>query len=224
MSKVKVLIADDHLLIRQGIKSLLQNVPAIKVIGETGNGKDVIHLYAKLKPDVILMDISMPDISGIEASRMIKEKYPKAKILVLTIYKNDDYVLSAVKNGASGVINKDVNKNILVEAILAIAAGKKYFAQELTQLLIENLISKNNDYNRDLLKEKVFLTNRENEILCFIAEGLSTSEIAAKLSLSIRTVETHRTNLMQKLKIKTSSGLARFAFENGLLNQKSFNN
>ena len=223
MSKVKILIADDHLLIRQGIKSLLQNVPAIKVIGESSTGKEVINLYAKLKPDVILMDISMPDISGIEASRLIKEKYPKAKILILTIYKNDDYVLSAVKNGASGVINKDVNKNILIEAILAVASGKKYFAQELTQLLIENIISKNTDYNRESLKEKVFLTHRENEILCFIAEGLSTSEIAGKLNLSIRTVETHRTNIMQKLKIKTSSGLARFAFENGLLNHKRFN-
>ncbi len=223
MPKVKVLIADDHLLIRQGIKSLLQNVSTIKVIGETAYGNDVIQLYAKLKPDVILMDISMPDISGIEASRIIKEKYPKAKILILTIYKNDDYVLSAVKNGASGVINKDVNKNVLIEAILAVANGKKYFAQELTQLLIENLISKNTDYNQDALKEKVFLTKRENEILCFIAEGLSTSEIALKLNLSIRTVETHRTNLMQKLKIKTSSGLARYAFENGLLKQKSFN-
>jgi len=215
MYKIKVLIVDDHLLIRTGIKSLLKDSPLIHVIGEAENGNEAIEKFEKLRPDVVLMDISMPGISGIEATRIIKEKYSLAKILILTMYDSEEYILSSVKNGASGVLHKNVNKKDLIDAINTVAEGKKYFGQELTQLLIENLVSRYDGEISAQQKDKIFLTIREKEILYYIADGMSNMEIADKLKISPRTVDSHKTNIMQKYNIKTTGALARFAFENG---------
>ncbi|MHB1688399.1 MAG: response regulator [Ignavibacteriaceae bacterium] len=215
MNKIKILIVDDHLLIRTGVISLLKDSSSIEVIGEAENGKDAINKFEKLKPNVVLMDISMPDISGIEATKKIKEKHPLANILILTIFENEDYIFNAIKNGASGVLHKNIGKKELVEAIIAVSEGKKYFGQGLTQLLIENLMIKYEEENRNESQDKTFLTKREIQILCFIAEGLSAEDIGEKLKISTRTVETHKTNMMQKLNINSTAALALYAFESG---------
>lgn len=220
MPKVKLLIVDDHLLIRIGVINLLRKNTNISIVGEAESGHEAISMFEKLKPNVVLMDISMPDISGIEATKRIKAKYPLANILILTIFENEDYVFNAIRNGASGVLHKNIGKKELVEAILTVAEGKKYFGQGLTQLLIENLMNKHEEEINPKLKEKTFLTKREIQILCSIAEGLSAESIGERLNISTRTVETHKTNMMQKLNINTTAALALYAFESGYYPEK----
>ncbi|HUX60503.1 MAG TPA: response regulator transcription factor [Ignavibacteriaceae bacterium] len=220
MPKIKLLIVDDHLLIRIGVINLLKKNSNISIVGEAESGHEAISMFEKLKPNVVLMDISMPDISGIEATKRIKAKYPLANILILTIFENEDYVFNAIRNGASGVLHKNIGKKELVEAILTVAEGKKYFGQGLTQLLIENLMNKHEEEINPRLKEKTFLTQREIQILCSIAEGLSAESIGERLNISTRTVETHKTNMMQKLNINTTAALALYAFESGYYPEK----
>ncbi len=212
MNIIRTFIADDHLLVRSGIKSLLKDVPDIKVIDEAENGSDAIKKVLELKPDVILMDISMPDISGLEATSEIKKQMPSANILILTMHENEEYIYSAMKLGASGILHKNISKEELIMAIKTVASGKRYFGLSISQIVIENLIKKF-DESADT-REKVILTKREKEVLHLIAGGLSNQEIADSLGISSRTVDSHKTNLMQKLNIKSSSALAKFAIQN----------
>ncbi len=216
MRKIKIIIADDHLLVRTGIISLLSDVKDIDTIGEAEDGQMVIEKAKKLKPDVVLMDISMPRVSGIEATRKIKEENPEIKILILTMHDNEEYIFSSLKQGASGILHKDTSKDELVSAIKAVAAGKKYYGRSVSQIIVENLLQKADDGTHLQTQDKVFLTKREKEVLYLIANGLSNQEIAERLKISARTVDTHKTNLMQKLNIKTTAALARYAFENNL--------
>ncbi len=216
MNKIRVLIADDHLLVRTGIKSLLNELPDIEIIGEAEDGTVAIKKADELLPDVILMDISMPTISGILATELIKQKHESINILILTMYENEEYLLSSLKKGASGVIHKNVSKEELIKAIKSVAAGKKYFGNSLTQVLIENLLQKLEESKQLPEKDTIILTKREKQVLGLIANGYSNQEIAEKLQISPRTVDTFKTNLMQKLNIKTTAALARYAFENNL--------
>jgi len=216
MKKIKIVIADDHLLVRTGIISLLKDMPDIEIVGEAEDGQDAVEKAKKLKPDVVLMDISMPGVSGIEATLQIKESNPSIQILILTIYENEEYIFSSLKQGASGVLHKKVSKEELITAIKTLAAGKRYFSHSVSQMMIDSLLDKNDDNNILNSNDKIFLTKREKEVLYLIANGLSNQEIAARLEISARTVDTHKTNLMQKLNIKTTAALARYAFENNL--------
>lgn len=216
MKKVKIIIADDHLLVRTGIISLLKDVPDIETIGEAENGQVVIEKAKKLKPDVVLMDISMPKVSGIEATNQIKETNPAIQILILTMHDNEEYILSSLKQGASGILHKDTSKDELVTAIKTVASGKRYFGRSVSQIIVESLLQKVESSDLSQTQDKVFLTKREKEVLYLIANGLSNQEIAERLGISARTVDTHKTNLMQKLNIKTTAALARYAFENNL--------
>lgn len=216
MNKIRVLIADDHLLVRSGIKSLLNELPDIEIIGEAEDGTIAIKKADELLPDVILMDISMPTISGILATELIKQKHESINILILTMYENEEYMLSSLKKGASGVVHKNVSKEELIKAIKLVAAGKRYFGNSLTQVLIENLLQKLEESKQLSYRETVILTKREKQVLGLIANGYSNQEIAEKLEISPRTVDTFKTNLMQKLNIKTTAALARYAFENNL--------
>ncbi len=216
MKKVKIIIADDHLLVRTGIISLLKDVPDIETIGEAENGQVVIEKAKKLKPDVVLMDISMPKVSGIEATNQIKETNPAIQILILTMHDNEEYILSSLKQGASGILHKDTSKDELVTAIKTVASGKRYFGRSVSQIIVESLLQKVDSSDLSQTQDKVFLTKREKEVLYLIANGLSNQEIAERLGISARTVDTHKTNLMQKLNIKTTAALARYAFENNL--------
>lgn len=216
MGQIKVLVVDDHSLVRTGVISLLQNTPDIDVIGEAENGREAIEKADELKPDVILIDISMPEISGIEATALIKEKNPSIHLLILTMHESEEYFYNAIKKGASGILHKNTSREELILAIRIVAKGDKYFGNSLSKLLFESLLHK---YDEDGNQNKGFLvlTKREREVLHFVGKGYSNQQIADQLSISTRTVDSHKGNLMQKLNIKSASALARYAFENDYL-------
>ncbi len=211
LNKIKVLIVDDHLLVRTGINSLLEDVTEIEVVGDAENGTIAIEKCAQLKPDVVLMDISIPDISGIETTLRIKTNHPEINVLILTMHENEEYIFNSLKNGASGILHKNINKEELVAAIKTVAKGKKYIGNSILQLMIDVFLQKMDDENNLSPMEKVILTKREKQILQYVAEGLSNQEIAEKLEISTRTVDSHKTNLMQKLNLKSSAALTKYA-------------
>lgn len=212
MDTIRTFIVDDHLLVREGIKSLLKDEKEIEIIDEAENGTDAVKKSLELKPDVILMDISMPDISGLEATSVIKRDLPSVNILILTMHENEEYIYSALKLGASGILHKNISKEELIMAIKTVAGGKRYFGLSISQIVIENLIKKFDENNST--KEEIILTKREKEVLHLIASGFSNLEIADSLTISSRTVDSHKTNLMKKLNLKSSASLTKFAIEN----------
>lgn len=216
MDKIRVLVVDDHLLVRTGIKSLLNDLPDIEIVGEAEDGSSAIAKVKELIPDVVLMDISMPDISGIRATELIKQNNEAVNILILTMHENEEYMLTSLKKGASGVVHKNISKEELIKAIKTVASGKRYFGNSLTQVLIENLLQKVEENKILGERDNIILTKRERQVLGLIANGYSNQEIADKLEISTRTVDTFKTNIMQKLNIKNTAALARYAFENNL--------
>jgi two-component system response regulator NreC len=215
MEKIRVFIVDDHFLVRTGIISLLRDVSEIEIVGEAENGKSAIEQCKKIIPEVVLMDISMPDISGIEATKYIKAENPSINILVLTMYESEEYFYNSLKQGASGILNKNVSKDELITAIKSVSIGKRYIGNSISELMIDTLMQK---FEEDFLskqQEEVILTKREKDILYYIANGFSNQDIAEKLKLSVRTVETHKSNLLQKLNLKSSAALSHYAFEKG---------
>ena len=214
MEKIKILIVDDHPLVRAGIKGLLIDTPEIEVIDEAESGAEAKIKIATQKPDMVLLDISMPDINGLELAEYIKKNVPDLKIIILTMHENEEYYISAMKKGVNGMLYKSISKKELIQAIKTVADNKVYFDEVFSQKIKESFQTKLTLSNPENPKETILLTRREREILKYIASGSSNLEIAKLLNISIRTVETHKTNLMQKLNIKTAHALYRFAFEN----------
>lgn len=214
MTKIKILLADDHNIIIDGIKAMLIKNPEIEIIGEAKNGNEAIELANTLVPDIIIMDISMPNKSGIEATKQIKENNKSIKIIILTQHENKEYVIQLFKVGADGYLLKNSKKTELLEAIKTVYNGEKYIGKHASLSLIAFDDSKNTFEQR----ENVSLTKREIEIIKMIAEDLSNQEIANNLNISTRTVETHRRNLMQKLDIKSAVALVRYAIQHKIIN------
>ncbi len=217
MNKIRLLIADDHNFIIDGIVTLLSNDEKFEVIGISNSGKDVIDKFELLKPDIVIMDISMPEISGIEATRLIIGEHPAAKIIALTQYDDIEYILEFLKAGGLGYILKTANKNELIEAITTVHIGSRYISASVSKILVENLISSN---NREDSEKEIPLTKREVEIIKLISDDLTNNEIAEKLNISFRTVETHRRNLMQKLDVKSTVALIRWALQHKIMTIK----
>lgn len=215
MAKIRVLICDDHTILREGIRLLLNAQPDIEVVGETSDGRDAVAQARALKPDVILMDIAMPLLNGLEATRQIRRDDPNARVLVLTMYESDEYVAQMLEAGATGYVLKKVAGSELVYAIRAVYQGEAFLYPSITKRLVE-------DYLRrvELGQERTsldVLTDREREILQLIAEGHTNKEIADLLSLSIRTVQNHRAHLMQKLGIHDRGDLIKYAIQKGII-------
>lgn len=217
MKKIKILIADDHSIIRSGLRMLFRSNAEFSVIAEAENGEEALEKIALHKPDIVILDISMPKINGIEATRVIRERHPSTKVLILTIYESEEYVNQMVLAGASGYVLKDAGKKELFAAVRAIAAGERFFSPGISKLMIDEFIRQAQSKHHRKPDSKPVLTSRETEILSYIARGLTNSQIAKKLFLSIRTIDTHRNNLMQKLNIHDTAGLVRYAIESGLL-------
>jgi DNA-binding NarL/FixJ family response regulator len=209
---LKILIADDHELFRKGIISLLISEEKIKIIGEANNGSDLVYKYFKLKPDIVITDISMPEVSGIEAVRILFEKDNNIKVIFLSMYGGEDYIYHCLKSGGLGLINKNVPREELLVAIYKVSRGEKYFGKDFSDEKIERLIE---DYEKHLetsdLNGSAELTDKEIEVLLLVANGLTSNEIADKLFISKRTVDTHRTHLMQKLDLKSFPQLMKYA-------------
>jgi DNA-binding NarL/FixJ family response regulator len=211
---VTLVLADDHPIVRKGLKALLEAETDLRVAGEASDGLEAINLVEKIKPDVLLLDIMMPGLSGLEVARQVTQKFPLTRIIIISMHSNEAYVLDALRHGASGYVLKDASMEELVEAIRRVMAGHRYLSPPLSERAIEEYILRSKTSELDPYKT---LTERERQVLHLAAEGNSNSEIAARLSISIRTVETHRTNLLHKLNLRTQTDLVRYAIQKGII-------
>jgi two-component system nitrate/nitrite response regulator NarL len=207
---IRVLLVDDHPLVRDGISSRLQEEPHIEVVGQAGNGREAIAQAHELCPDVVLLDITMPIMDGLEATRRFKAELPEVRVLILSMHDDQEYIVKLMHDGANGYVLKDVSSDELIKAIEAVHQGSTYFSAGASQSLF------NNFHGRPGGHEPV-LTRREETVLRLIADGQCNKEIARSLNISVRTVETHRQNIKGKLDIHTAAGLARYAIEHKLV-------
>ncbi|MFB3788691.1 MAG: response regulator [bacterium] len=212
MNTIRVMIADDHTIVREGIRHVLDQEPGIEVTAEAGNGREAVHRAAELSLDVIFMDISMPELNGIEAARQILKSQPHVKIIILSMHSDKRFVERALKSGVAGYLLKNRAVAEVVTAIQSVMQGKMYLSPGITHIVVE-------DYIRHVPEEGTglqVLTGREREILQLIAEGLSTKEMASSLNLSEKTVEGHRQKIMDKLDLHSIAQLTKYAIREGL--------
>jgi DNA-binding NarL/FixJ family response regulator len=219
---IRVAIADDHKLIINGIRSMLADSDDIVVVGEAADGLDLLRqLEAGLDPNVILMDINMPYKNGIETTLVVTQKHPQIRVLALTMFDDEDYITSMLQNGATGYILKNTGRPELIDAIKRVSLGQPYFSKEVTSVVMSKYMAKKDNAaagaNRNNAAPLVELTNREVEILKLIACEMTNQEIADKLFISPRTVHSHRRNLMQKIGVKNTAGLVRYAIHHSLI-------
>lgn len=211
---MRILLADDHKIVRAGIRALLENIEGVEVIGEVDNGREAIRFAKKHHPKLILMDIAMSELNGLEATRQITKDFPDVHIIILSMYDNEEYVLQALRSGASGYVLKDASVEELKLAIEAVSRGEKYLTPKISKQVIENYLGR---AGVDTASPFEILTSRQREILQLIAEGHSTKSMAKELGISVKTVETHRMHLMDRLGIHDIAGLVRYAVENGFI-------
>lgn len=214
---LKILIADDHRMFRDGVIAILEKENDIEIVGEAGNAQEVFDLLSKNQIDIILMDVSLGNSNGIEITKTLRPKYDDIKIIFISMHSESNYVMSALELGAAGYLLKDAGKMEMLAAIRAVANGGTYYGKKVSQILMEHLQRKNFKTHKE--EEKVTLTRRELEVLKLLASEFSNQEIAEKLFISSRTVDTHRRNLLEKLKLKNNAGLVRYALRNGLTEQ-----
>lgn len=216
MKKISILLAEDHAVVRQGLRSLLSAEPDIEVVGEAGNGRQAIQMARELRPDVVVMDIAMPLLNGLEATCQIIGDGIPTKVLILSSYADDEYVHQLTEAGASGYLVKQTAASDLIKAVREIARGNAYFSPSILKRLLE-LYRESSAKGRLLRRRSEYLTSRENEVLQMVAEGHVNKQIAAELNLSIKTVEKHRQQLMDKLNIHEVAGLTRYAISHGVV-------
>jgi DNA-binding NarL/FixJ family response regulator len=216
---ITVLLVDDHKIIRDGIKSLLEGVENIKIIGEASNGVEAIEFFKKQPADMVIMDIRMPEMSGIETTQYLTQTYPNVKVLALTMHDEEAFIYKMLNAGASGYLLKNVGKEEFVTAIQKVYKGDNYFSLDLATKMITNMVlTKSSDTSSEVIEnEELQLTKREIEVIKLIAEGLTSQEIADKLFISPRTVDTHRRNLLQKLNVKNTAELIKFAIKHHIV-------
>jgi DNA-binding NarL/FixJ family response regulator len=211
---VTILLADDHPIVRQGLRHLLEAEPDLKIVGEASDGLQAVQLTEKFKPDVLIVDIMMPDLNGLEVLRQVKDRSPATCCVVLSMQSADVYVVEALKAGALGYVLKETGPSELVNAVQQVIEGKRYLSPRLSERLIDVLLQKTEEVTRDPYET---LTNREREILQMAAEGLTASAIAKRLSISPRTAELHRGRMMDKLGLNNQTELIRYALKRGIL-------
>ena len=210
---MRLLLADDHTLFREGVRSLLSRMPEVTVVAETGDGREALELIDKHRPDVALLDITMPGLNGLEVASRTSQKSPKTRVVILSMHANEAYVAQALRAGIAGYLVKDAAATELAAALRAVARGETYLSPAISRQVVDGFLGKS-QLEADPLQG---LTSRQREILQLIAEGKSTKEIAAVLDVGIKTVETHRANLMERLGIHDVAGLVRFAIRSGVI-------
>jgi two-component system, NarL family, response regulator NreC len=210
MKRIRILLADDHAVVRRGFQMILAEQSDMEIVGEAGNGREALELAAKLKPDVVVMDVAMPELNGIEATRRMAENAPHARVLALSMHKDSVYVRETLRAGARGCLLKDSVAADLVSAVRAVAAGEGYLSPAVSDAVLD-------DYRRHVTNPIDLLTSREREVLQMLAEGKTNKEIAVILNLSVYTVDAHRGRIMEKLNLHSITELVRFAVRNGLI-------
>jgi len=209
-----IVLADDHPVVRQGLRALLEAETDFRLIGEAGDGLEAVQLAERLCPNVLVLDLMMPGLNGLEVARRVSQRTPQTRIVILSMYASEAYVLEAMKNGAAGYVLKDSTAADLVKAIREVAAGRRYLSSPLSERAIEVYIESAKATTLDLYDT---LTTREREVFQMVMEGRTNAEIAARLMISPRTVETHRANLTRKLGLRTQTELIRYALRRGIL-------
>jgi DNA-binding NarL/FixJ family response regulator len=209
---INVLLVDDHPVVRHGIRACLKQCPRVEVIGEAANGREAVERAKELSPDLVLMDVEMPEMDGLIATEILRKQCPKVKVVILSMHNHSDYVMRIVKSGASGYVLKGASAFELVRALEEACAGGTFFSPEVALTALDQIARGTHDWrNGDPLSV------REREVLVAIAEGLSNKQIADRLNVGIRTIETHRERITHKLNIRTVAGLTKFAIANGLI-------
>ncbi|MNK74492.1 Oxygen regulatory protein NreC [compost metagenome] len=215
LSKIRILLSDDHAILRSGLKMLLSAEPDMEVVGEATDGEEAIALAEQLHPDLVLMDVSMPRVNGIEATAEIKRRMPQVKVLVLTMHENEEYLFRTLKAGGSGYVLKKAADTELLDAIHQVMEGGAFLRPSVTKALVQDYLERVE--TGEETDSYGLLTERERQILKLIAEGFTNQEMAKMLVISVRTVETHRAHLMDKLGMHTRSELVKYALRKGLL-------
>ena len=209
-NEIRIVLADDHPMVREGLKVSLEGEEGLEVVGAVSDGQQALAMAAELKPDVVLLDISMPVMSGLEAAVEFRRSQPGVRVLILTMHEDREYILRMVQSGVAGYVLKDVAAEELILAIQTVYKGGTYFSSGASQILFSQ-------FSPDELSAPEALTPRETEVLTLLAEGLGNKEIARKLDISVRTVEAHRQKVKQKLNISSSAGLIRYAIDQKLV-------
>jgi DNA-binding NarL/FixJ family response regulator len=210
MKRIRILLADDHAVVRQGFKMILAAQPDMEIVGEAANGREAVELAEQLRPDVVVMDVSMPELNGIEATRRLASLVPRARVVALSMHKDSVYVREILRAGARGYLLKDSGAADLVAAIRAVASGESYLSPAVSNAVLD-------DYRQHATNPIDLLTSREREVLQMLAEGKTNKEIAGVLNLSVYTVDAHRGRIMEKLNLHSIGELVRFAVRNGLI-------
>jgi two-component system nitrate/nitrite response regulator NarL len=209
---IKVLVADDHPVVRKGLQLLLARQGHLRLVGEACDGDEALRKTRELKPDVVLMDISMPGMNGLAVTEVLRKELPQIKVLILSVHKNKDYIFRVIQAGAHGYVSKEAPPEEVLRAIESVQAGEPFFSEDIARAALNEFISSGG-------KKEPFahLTSREREVLVLIAEGQSNKEIATGLGIGVRTIETHRERIMRRLGIHSVAGLTKYAIANGLI-------
>jgi two-component system, NarL family, response regulator NreC len=210
MKRIRILLVDDHALVRQGFKMILVAQADMEIVGEAGNGREAIQLAEELRPDIVVMDVAMPELNGIEATRRLLASLPHTRVIALSMHKDSVYVREILRAGARGYLLKDSPAGDLVSAVRSVASGESYLSPGVSNAVLD-------DYRRHVTNPIDLLTTREREVLQMIAEGKTNKEIAGVLNLSVYTVDAHRGRIMEKLNLHSINELVRFAVRNGLI-------
>lgn len=210
---IRILITDDHQLFREGIVNLLSASPEIEIVAQAENGLEAIEKAKKLKPDIVIMDLGMPGMNGVEATQILQKELPQIKVLALSMHSDKQYIKEVLEAGAYGYLFKNCTYDQLIEAVNTVSHGKKYLSDKITEVLIQDYLGREDDVHNN----NADLSERESEILKLLAEGKSTREISDMLCISVKTVGTHKQNILEKLNLKTNADLIKYAIRKGIV-------
>lgn len=217
MEKIRVALVDDHQIVRDGIKALLEGSPNIEVVGEAETATEMLNKIELIKPNIVIVDISLPDISGIELTKRITEQHIEIKVIVLSMHTTQEFIFNAIKSGAKGYLPKNITREELIDSINTVYKGKEYFSKDISEIILKNYLKQVKNPERTPDYQEQELTTREKEILKLVAEGYSNQLIAEKLFISVRTVESHKNHIMQKLELTTTVELVKYALKNRII-------
>ena len=217
MPSIRIILTEDHQILRDGVKALIAS-ENIEIVGEASSGAELWRLLEDKQPDIILMDISLPDISGIELTRMLSERFPAIKVLILSMFTDESFINQAIKAGAKGYLHKNTTREEMLVAIETVYSGSDFFSENISKIILKSYIEKAKLSSEDVSNPHEILSKREIETLVMFAEGFINKEIADKLFISIRTVESHKNHIMQKLNLKTQVELVKYAIRHNLIN------
>lgn len=216
VNPIRVLLVDDHGIFRKGVKTLLEEESDILIVAEAESGQQALEKVRDVVPDIVMMDISMPNMTGIEVSQQISKEFKTVKVVMLSMHDNEDYILQSVESGAFGYLLKDTTKDEMLKALRTVATGEKYFNSEVSRAIVNGYLTRKKGGDRSS-EESYGLSKKERRILKFIVDGLSSREIAEQLELSIRTVDNHRAIMMRKMNVKNAAEMVKMAFEKKII-------